>query len=74
MKKKLFFAAVAIVALASCSDNEFIGDNSPTTQQENAADEIQFGLNVQNTTRAGASIGATAAEKLGGMFVGNGMK
>ena len=74
MKKKLFFAAVAIVALASCSDNEFIGDNSPTTQQENAADEIQFGLNVQNTTRAGELIGATAAEKLGGMFVVEGTK
>ena len=76
MKKKLFFAAVAIVALASCSDNEFIGDNSPTTQQENAADEIQFGLNVQNTTRAGGDplTGATAAEKLGGMFVVEGTK
>ena len=75
MKKKLFFAAVALVALASCSDNEFIGDNSPTTQQENAADEIQFGLNVQNTTRAGENlIGATAAEKLGGMFVVEGTK
>ncbi len=74
MKKKLFFAAVAIVALASCSDNEFIGDNSPTTQQENAADEIQFGLNVQNTTRAGELVGATAAEKLGGMFVVEGTK
>lgn len=74
MKKKLFFAAVAIVAFANCSDNEFIGDNSPTTQQENAADEIQFGLNVQNTTRAGELIGATAAEKLGGMFVVEGTK
>ncbi len=74
MKKKLFFAAVALVALASCSDNEFIGDNSPTTQQENAADEIQFGLNVQNTTRAGELVGATAAEKLGGMFVVEGTK
>ena len=75
MKKKLFFAAVALVALASCSDNEFIGDNSPTTQQENAADEIQFGLNVQNTTRAGENlIGATAAEKLGYRFVVEGTK
>lgn len=76
MKKNLFFAAMALVALASCSDNEFIGDNSPTTQQENAADEIQFGLNVQNTTRAGGDplTGATAAEKLGGMFVVEGTK
>lgn len=74
MKKKLFFAAVAIVALASCTDNEFIGDNSPTTQQENAANEIQFAFNVQNTTRAGEFVGATAADMLGGMFVVEGTK
>ena len=74
MKKKLFFAAVAIVALASCSDNEFIGDNSPTTQQENAADEIQFGLNVQNTTRAADKVGADAAALLGNKFYVTGVK
>ena len=73
MKKKLFFAAVAIVALASCSDNEFIGDNSPTTQQENAADEIQFAFNVKNTTRADL-YGADAADKLGGEFIVLGVK
>ena len=37
MKKKLFFAAVAIVALASCSSDELIGvtgpqDNSPSDE------------------------------------------
>ena len=73
MKKKLFFAAVALVALASCSDNEFIGDNSPTTQQENAADEIQFGFNLRPTTRANA-VGAEAADLLGSKFVVEGTK
>jgi len=67
MKKKLFFAAVAIVALASCSDNEFIGDNSPTTQQENAADEIQFGFDMQKVTRSDI-YGKAAADLLGNYF------
>ena len=73
MKKKLFFAAVAIVALASCTDNEFIGDNSPTTQQENAADEIQFGFDMQNTTRAD-KVGADAATTLQNQFIVYGTK
>ena len=73
MKKKLFFAAVAIVALASCSDNEFIGDNSPTTQQENAADEIQFGFNMQKVTR-GDIAGPEAAKILGNFFYVMGTK
>lgn len=73
MKKKLFFAAVAIVALASCSDNEFIGDNSPTTQQENAADEIQFGFDMQKVTRADI-YGGEAAKLLGNNFYVTGTK
>lgn len=73
MKKKLFFAAVAIVALASCSDNEFIGDNSPTTQQENAADEIQFGFEMQKFTR-GDIVGNAAATLLGNGFYVTGTK
>lgn len=73
MKKKLFFAAVALVALASCSDNEFIGDNSPTTQQENAADEIQFGFEMQKVTRADIA-GTKAAELLGDNFYVAGTK
>ena len=73
MKKKLFFAAVALVALASCSDNEFIGDNSPTTQQENAADEIQFGFDMQKVTR-GDIYGGEAAKLLGNFFYVMGTK
>lgn len=73
MKKKLFFAAVALVALASCSDNEFIGDNSPTTQQENAADEIQFSFDMQKVTR-GDIAGKAAADLLGNNFYVTGTK
>lgn len=74
MKKNLFFAAAALVALASCSENDFVGNNSPDTSQENGTEAIQFSLNLKNTTRAGEFIGATAAEKLGGMFVVEGTK
>ena len=74
MKKKLFFAAVALVALASCSDDTFVGDNSPNNVEQNEGAIISFDFNVQNTTRAGEFVGATAAEKLGGMFVVEGTK
>lgn len=74
MKKNLFLAALAIVALASCTDSEFVGDNSPDNTQKNGTEAIQFGLNLQNATRAGELTGATAAEKLGGMFVVEGTK
>ena len=74
MKKFYFFAALAAIALASCTNDEFVGDLSPDTSQE-ANGTIQFGLNLQNATRAGEQLtGATAAEKLGGMFVVEGTK
>jgi len=74
MKKYLFFAA-AFVALASCSNDSFVGDNSPTMGGESGnGGAIAFGLKMENPTRAGEYIGATAAEKLGGMFVVEGTK
>ena len=76
MKKYLFFAA-ALVALASCSDEQFVGDNSPTMGDESGSGgAINFGLSMQNPTRAVGDpfVGATAAEKLGGMFVVEGTK
>ena len=73
MKTKYFiFAASALVALASCSNEEYVGDNSPTSAQSDGS--IQFSYNLPNATRAGELIGATAAEKLGGMFVVEGTK
>ena len=71
--KYYFFAALATVMLASCADDQFVGDNSPTTGNETEG-SIQFALNAQNATRAGEFVGATAAAKLGGMFVVEGTK
>ena len=42
MKTKYFFlAAIGALTLASCSNDEFIGDNSPTLGQEGDG-SIQF--------------------------------
>lgn len=72
--KKLFFLAAAITVMASCADEKFLGED-PGTQPENGTEgAIAFGLKVPATTRAGELVGATAAEKLGGMFVVEGTK
>ena len=74
MKKQFFFAAVALVALASCTSEEIIGDSptpSPNSGNNNA---IVFTSNTKAVTRAGELVGATAAEKLGRMFVVEGTK
>ena len=72
---KYFIFAAAFVALASCSNDSFVGDNSPTMGGESGnGGAIAFGLKMENPTRAGEYIGATAAEKLGGMFVVEGTK
>lgn len=73
MKKKLFFAAMAI-ALASCASDDFVGENNNSPNPEKASDAIVFNSAAQRTTRAGELTGATAAEKLGGMFVVEGTK
>lgn len=59
MKKKLFYVALAITALASCSSNDFVGDDSPQTSSgTNGA--ICFMMNTAAITRAGGSDAATA--------------
>ena len=73
MKKNLFFAAMAI-ALASCASDDFVGENNNSPNPEKASDAIVFNSAAQRTTRAGELVGATAAEKLGGMFVVEGTK
>ncbi len=74
MKTKYFiFAASALVALASCSNDEYIGDNNGLTAEQGDG-SIQFSSNLPNATRAGEFIGADAATKLGGMFVVEGTK
>ena len=73
MKKFYYlFAAAVSVALASCT-NEALVEQGPGTQEE-ISEAINFNFNLQNMTRAGELVGATAAEKLGGMFVVEGTK
>lgn len=72
MNKSLFYAA-ALLALVSCSDSNYVGDNNPMGNDYGG--EIAFGLKMQNPTRdASELIGSAAAEKLGGMFVVEGTK
>ena len=72
MKTKYFiFAASALVALASCSSDEYVGDNSPTLGQGDGS--IQFGFSAPNATRADL-YGSAAAAKLDGKFVVYGTK
>ncbi|MBR4533670.1 MAG: hypothetical protein IKO85_03895 [Bacteroidaceae bacterium] len=66
MKKILYLAAVVSVALTSCMNDEFVGDENAL----NAAGErpIEFGLELKNATRA-ESDHATSAANLGNQFI-----
>ena len=73
MKKNLFFlAALGAIALTSCTNDEFIGENGPN-QTQNDEGAILFGFGMQNSTRANAT-GAAAADLLGNQFVVLGVK
>lgn len=75
MKKKLFFAAVAIVALASCADNEFVGEVSPNPNPGNdGTNAIVFNSGAKTVTRSGEIYGAAAASLLNRNFVVEGIK
>ena len=65
MKKYLIFAASAL-ALASCSSDDFLGENPGTAQ--NATTAINFGGEAGKTTR-GIQEGSTAATTLKNHFV-----
>lgn len=65
MKKYLIFAASAL-ALASCSSDDFLGENPGTAQ--NATTAINFGGEAGKTTR-GIQKGSTAATTLKNHFV-----
>lgn len=66
MKKYLFFAASAL-ALASCSSDDFVGDNSGNLHGTTNG-EIAFAGETGKITRAGSIKGASAAELLGNKF------
>lgn len=67
MKKQLFLAATAIIALASCSSDEFVGDNSPDKVNTNETAAITFGSSSKGLTRAD-HVGADAASMLNKKF------
>ncbi len=72
MKTKYFiFAASALVALASCSSDEYVGDNSPTSAQSDGS--INFGGGFKAVTRAD-HVGADAAALLNNKFIVGGFK
>lgn len=66
MKKYLFFAASAL-ALASCSSDDFVGDNSGNLHGTTNG-EIAFAGETGKITRAGSIKGASAADLLGEKF------
>lgn len=71
MKKNLFLAALAFVAVASCTSDEFVGENtSPTTSKNNGT--ISFGMSTPSVTRA--TTGSAAATLLNENFVVFGYK
>ena len=70
MKKYLFFAASAL-ALASCSSDDFLGENPGNVQ--NASNAINFSGDAGKITRATKNEGTTA-EMLDGQFSVYGVK
>ncbi len=72
MKQNLFLTALAFVALASCTSDEFVGENtSPTNGNTNGT--ISFGMSTPSVTRADKT-GADAATELNNNFVVFGYK
>ena len=76
MKKKVLFAAMALVALASCSSDEIASLSSPpesTITDPETSGAIVFSSASKGITRADIT-GADAATLLGGKFVVSGKK
>ena len=76
MKKKVLFAAMALVALASCTSDEVVSLTSPpepTPTDLETSEAIVFSSASKGITRADLT-GADAATKLGNKFVVSGYK
>ena len=72
MKKRLFVAAWAITVMASCSNDDFVGEKGLTDESGNSQ-AIAFTTSVPAMTRADAT-GAEAAGKLRNVFYVYGIK
>lgn len=74
MKTKFYIlAALASIALASCTSDDFVGDNGPNVAQESTTDAINFGGGFKAITRAD-HVGADAAALLNNKFIVGGFK
>ena len=68
MKTKYFFLAAFAATFASCANDEYIGDTSPTALEQTGGDgSIQFGSGFKAMTRAD-HVGADAAGLLDNKF------
>lgn len=70
--KKLLFLATAVTVMVGCANDDFVGDNSPTTAEEESG-AIVFNSGAKTITRAD-HVGADAASMLGNNFVFAGTK
>lgn len=74
MKKVYLILAAAVgMTFTSCTNDEFVGDNSPNAVQETTDGSIMFGSGFKAVTRAD-SYGAAAADLLGNKFIVTGVK
>ena len=71
MKKNLFYAAIAILTMASCTSNDFVGDQEALNSSGNGNGAITFGMKTPAVTRAS---GAGAATELDYSFAVYGTK
>lgn len=71
--KNYFILASAALALASCSNDEFLGEGPGTGNKENTSNAILFSAGKNALTR-GDIYGAAAADLLGNNFIVEGTK
>ena len=72
MKKKLLFAAIALTALAGCTDESYVGNQSLLNTNEGGA--ISFDMKTPAITRTADKTGQSAATDLNNQFVVFGYK
>ncbi len=71
--KKFFLFATALAALASCTSEDFVGDEALRAANENGNNAIVFSSGLNTTTRA-TKTGSAAATDLNNQFVFAGTK